>query len=97
MRLDSGSPVLPMITDGSQAPLGVALKALPWRSTTLTQVVSFTGSRDAVVVGRLIGVPRLPGRDSSEACAGSISLRRSAAYSFESRISAGILLNFGSP
>ena len=76
----NGMPVSPAITEGSQAPLGVAEKALPWRSITLTQVVSLTGpAADAEVEGRGNSRPAAPGRCSMEACSGSISLRRSAA------------------
>ena len=39
-RVLSGMPVSPAITEGSHAPLGVAEKTLPQRSTTFTQVVS---------------------------------------------------------
>ena len=39
-RMPNGTPVSPAITDGSQAPLGVAENTLPKRSTTFTQVVS---------------------------------------------------------
>ena len=91
-------PVSPAITDGSHAPLGVAENTLPMRSTTFTQVVSRVpadepppegiGSRAAECAG-----PAVP----STRARGSISLRRSAAYSFESSICSGILENFGSP
>src|SRR5664279_5017753 len=41
-RDENGMPVSPAITDGSQAPLGVAENMFPFRSITFTQVVSFT-------------------------------------------------------
>ena len=73
-------PVSPAISAGSHAPLGVAEKTFPWLSTTSTQVVSFTSTFETLPVGILMSKPGiLPGRDSSDACAGSISLRRSAA------------------
>src|ERR1035441_3313228 len=88
----NGMPVSPAMTDGSHAPLGVAEKTSPRLSTTLTQVVSLL---PLVVVdaGIVTGGARMPGRDSIEAFAGSMSLRRSAAYSFDNSISSGILEN----
>src|SRR5277367_1409221 len=85
-RLVKGMPVSPAMTDGSHAPLGVAENALPQRSTTFTQVVSLTGPNAAGLLGNGACEPTAPGRCSREACLGSISLRRSAAYSLESRI-----------
>src|SRR5580704_6522661 len=92
-RSENGMPVSPAITDGSHAPLGVAENPLPQWSTTSTHVVScaFEGP-DPPVAGA--DAPRFPGRLSIDACAGSISLRRSVAYDFDSSVSSGILLNF---
>src|SRR5258708_17133117 len=98
MRLLNGTPVSPAITDGSQAPLGVAENTLPLRSTTLTQVVSCAGMRDAVETFSIwSGAPKVPGRCSSDACAGSINFARSAAYLFDNRPSSGMCENLGSP
>ena len=68
------------MTDGSQAPLGVAEKVLPFASTVFTQVVSATFEEAVVLFGMAgTGPPKAPGRLSMLAWAVSICLRRSAA------------------
>src|SRR5205823_339823 len=96
-RVPSGTPVSPIITDGSQAPLGVDDQTLPCRSTTFTHVVSGIPADEPPPEGIGTLPPNSPGRLSIEACSGSISFRRSLAYSFDSSTCSGISENFGSP
>ena len=96
-------PVSPAITEGSQAPEGVAENTMPSLSMASTQVVSLRhqsvvdlGVRDVHLRGMLarLAVDQCPGRKSREACV-PISLRRSAAYSFDSSVSGGNLVELG--
>ena len=96
-RCVSGMPVSPAITDGIQAPEGVAEKTTPSLSIASTQVVSRAISASSIFTRRISdcegcsggGLPILPGRNSNDAIC-PISLRRSAAYSLDSSRAMGI-------
>jgi hypothetical protein len=97
-------PVSPAITDGIQAPEGVAVNTIPSLSIASMQVVSLAINTSSIftrTISEKAGcggglAPILPGLNSIDAI-GPICFLRSAAYAFESSRSIGIFTNFGSP